>query len=336
MRKPDQPVPASSDAPPADVRPAVSFTRELELRLANARLSRNDERILSFLRDHLDELAFHTSESIAQGAGVSRAAIVRFARRLGYSGFAALRAQHREQLHGQAEDRRRRDADAQEQSLLTRKVRRDLDNLELLPEMLGPRLEHAAAQLAAARDLWLLANRETHGLLVYLYRLLHHVRSRVHLIDPAFPDPLRDITADDALLACTFRPYARQTVALIQHARGRGAAIIVLTDGYGHGFLEDSDTALAVSVESPTVFLSFVPALCALEALASSVARIDAEETYETLEATDRFVESQRLMLEPGRLTGIRRRSRPRGSRTGPSRSDAGSSAPRPADPEQP
>lgn len=310
VSKPTQRAFASTDAPATDVRPAQSFTRELELRLANARLSNNDEQILAFLRDHLDELAFHTSESIAQGAGVSRAAIVRFARRLGYSGFAALRAQHREQLQNEAEERRQHEADAQDDNLLTRKVRRDLENLQLLPTMLGPQLDHAAKQIAAAEHLWLLANRETHGLIVYLYRLLHHVRAHVHLVDPAFPDTLRDITSNDALLACTFRPYARQTIALLKHARSKDASVIVLTDGYGHTFLEDSDTALAVSVESPTVFLSFVSATCALEALASSVARIDADETYETLEATDRFVESQRLMLEAGTLATNRSRNR--------------------------
>jgi DNA-binding MurR/RpiR family transcriptional regulator len=311
--KPTREVPATTvpGRPAADDAPRRSFTRELELRLANARLSNNDEQILAFVRSHLDELAFHTSESIAQGAGVSRAAVVRFSRRLGYTGFSALRAQHREQLQNLTEKTRQRDADAQDQSLLSRKVRRDIENIQLLPTMLGSRLEHAANQTAAAEHLWLLANRETHGLIVYLYRLLHHVRSNVHLVDPAFPDPLRDITPRDALLACTFRPYARQTIALTKHARSRGAAVIVFTDGYGHKFLDAADTVLAVSVESPTVFLSFVSAISAIEALAAYVARIDADETYKTLEATDRFVESQRLMLETGPPTGKRQRDQP-------------------------
>jgi DNA-binding MurR/RpiR family transcriptional regulator len=306
---PDGPAATIPAPSAADGAPAHAFTRELELRLANARLSNNDEQILAFVRSHLDELAFHTSESIAQGAGVSRAAVVRFSRRLGYSGFSALRAQHREQLQNLTEETRQNDADTQDQSLLSRKARRDVENIQLLPTMLGSRLEHAASQIAAAEQLWLLANRETHGLIVYVYRLLHHVRSNVHLVDPAFPDPLRDITPRDALLACTFRPYARQTVALTKHARSSGAAVIILTDGYGHKFLDASDTVLAVSVESPTVFLSFVSAISALEALAAYVARIDADETYRALDATDRFVESQRLMLEAGRPTGKRQKA---------------------------
>lgn len=292
----------------------IPFIRELELRLASVRLAGNDERILSFIRDHLDELAFHTSESIAQGAGVSRAAVVRFSRRLGYGGFAELRERYREQLRsdasgsgGQLSSTPTSDGGT---DLLTRKIRRDIENLELLPAMLGSALDEAAGKAAGARHLWLLANRETHGLVVYFYRLLHHIRAEVRLVDPAFPDPLRDIGAEDALLVCTFRPYARQTIAMVQRARKAGAAVIVVTDGTGHRFLVAGDTVLAVPVESPTMFLSFVSAFTALEALAAAISRIDAERTYGTLEATSRFLEGQELMLEPGPVTGKRRRER--------------------------
>ena len=108
----------------------LSLRQELDVRVADARrrLSRNDERILAFLRDHLDELAFHTAESLAQGTGVSAAAVVRFARRLGFESFRELRDRAREDLQGRA----RGAAGAPTESTLARKVRRDIENLELL------------------------------------------------------------------------------------------------------------------------------------------------------------------------------------------------------------
>jgi DNA-binding MurR/RpiR family transcriptional regulator len=80
-----------------------SLGRELDVRVAGARggLSGNDERILAFLREHLGELAFHTAESLAQGAGVSAAAVVRFSRRLGYGSFRELRDRARDELQGE-------------------------------------------------------------------------------------------------------------------------------------------------------------------------------------------------------------------------------------------
>ena len=78
----------------------------------------------------------------------------------------------------------------------------------------------------------------------------------VRLVDPSFADPLRSLGPEDVLIACTFRPYARATLGLIPDARRAGAAVVVLTDGRAHDFVEPSDLVLAVPVESPTLLLS--------------------------------------------------------------------------------
>ena len=272
--------------------------QDLEIRLAEARgqLSGNDERIARFLRDHLDELAFHTAESLAQGAGVSAAAAVRFARRLGYSSFRELRERARAQL--QAVQVQAPGAAQTAPSTLARKAQRDIASLELLPRLLDESLTAAARVVADAHATWFLANRETYGLAVYAYRLLHHAVARVNLVDPSFPDPLRDLGNGDAVIACTFRPYARETLELVAHARSAGARILLLTDGLAHDFIQPSDIVLAVPVDSPTLFLSFTPAVCVLETLAAMVAMLDADRTYDTLNATAKFTDAQRLTLD--------------------------------------
>jgi DNA-binding MurR/RpiR family transcriptional regulator len=278
--------------------PGTPLDQDLEIRLAEARgnLSGNDERIAAFLREHLDELAFHTAESLAQGAGVSAAAVVRFSRRLGYSSFRELRERARNQLQSTHAE-----ATSPLETMpttLARKAQRDIASLELLPRLLEESLTAAARIIADAPATWFLANRETYGLAVYAYRLLHHALARVNLVDPSFPDPLRDLTQEDAVVACTFRPYARETLELVAHARSASAQIILVTDGLAHDFIEPSDIVLAVPVESPTLLLSFTPAVCVLETLAAMVATLDADRTYATLEATARFSDAQRLTLD--------------------------------------
>jgi DNA-binding MurR/RpiR family transcriptional regulator len=283
--------------------PMGALSRELDVRVAEARggLSGNDERILAFLRDHLEELAFHTAESLAQGAGVSAAAVVRFSRRLGYASFRELRDRARDEL--QAE----RIEPSPSASMLARKVRRDIASLGLLPELLDEPLEAAAARIASATTTWFLANRETYGLAVYAQRLLHQVRDDVRLVDPSFADPLRSLGAEDAVVACTFRPYARLTLALMRSAREAGARLVVLTDGRAHDFLDARDVVLAVPVESPTLLLSFTPAVCVLEALAARVAMMNADHTHAMLEASARFVSEHDLVASPAAAARARR-----------------------------
>src|SRR4051812_24982184 len=273
----------------------LSLGRELDVRVAEARggLSGNDERILGFLREHLPELAFHTAESLAQGAGVSAAAVVRFSRRLGYASFRELRDRARDELQGEQPA-----APPPGDSTLARKIARDIASLQVLPQLLDGPLEAAAAAIAAARATWFLANRETHGLAVYAQRLLHQVRDDVRLVDPGFPDPLRSLAENDAVVACTFRPYAKLTLALMRHARERGARVVVVTDGLAHDFIAPPDIVLAVPVESPTLLLSFTPAVCVLETLAARVAMMDADGTHATLDATGHFMAEQDLVAE--------------------------------------
>src|SRR4051812_6505054 len=273
----------------------LSLGQELDVRVASARggLSGNDERILSFLQEHLGELAFHTAESLAQGAGVSAAAVVRFSRRLGFASFRELRDRARDELQGDRDD-----GPAASSSPLGRKVERDIASLAVLPQLLDGPLEAAAGAIARARTTWLLANRETYGLAVYAQRLLHQVRADVRVVDPSFADPLRSLGAEDVVVACTFRPYARLTLRLMRHARAAGAGLVVLTDGRAHDFVEPSDIVLAVPVESPTLLLSFTPAVCVLEALIASVAMLDADHTHAMLEATAEFVAEQDLVVE--------------------------------------
>lgn len=281
-------------------RPELTLEQQLDVRVSDARgrLSRNDERILAFLREHLAELAFHTAESLAQGAGVSAAAVVRFSRRLGFASFRELRERARAELQsGRAPGPVSAGAAP---STLERKVQRDIASLELLARMLEEPLAKASAVIAGADTTWFLANRETYGVAVYAQRLLHHVRGDVRLVDPSFPDPLRSIGSGDAVVACTFRPYARQTLALIDHVRAAGAHLILLTDGRGHGFIGSADVVLAVPVESPTMLLSFTPAVCVLEALVAQVAMLDADRTHDTLDATASFAAAQNLVVERG------------------------------------
>jgi DNA-binding MurR/RpiR family transcriptional regulator len=277
----------------------MPLAQDLDIRVAKARggLSDNDERVLAFVRGHLAELAFHTAESLAQGAGVSPAAVVRFARRLGYASFRDLRDRARDELRttpdGAGES-------TEPSSTLARKVERDVASLETLAQLLEEPLEEASTALANARAIWFLANRETYGLAVYAHRLMHLVRRDVRLVDPSFPEALRALSPDDAIVACSFRPYARLTLELIAYARQVGATVVLVTDGLSHDFIEPEDIVLAVPVESPTLLLSFTPVVCALEALTAQVAMADADHTHDTLAASTQFLTRHELVVERG------------------------------------
>src|SRR4051812_9567524 len=89
----------------ADVRSRGSVTSVADrIRRHLDQLSPNDRRIAHHLLDHPAQAPFETAESLAAQTGVSKAAVVRFSNRVGFTGFAelheALRAEAGGRLSG--------------------------------------------------------------------------------------------------------------------------------------------------------------------------------------------------------------------------------------------
>lgn len=274
----------------------VAQTLEARVIAAKSSLTRNDQLVLQFLLDHVDEIGVHTAESVSQGAGVSAAAVVRCAGKLGFSGFRELRDYARAQVFS---SRGALSEEAENDGLMSQKIDSDVRNLSLLKAVVDDALlARAAGHVSEARRVWIVGNRETFGLALYMQRLLHDVRSNVHLVEPGFADPLRDLDSADVVLVATFRPYSRLSVDMLPMIRESGATLIVICDGTARRFLQEPDLVLFAPIESPTVFLSLVPAVLLLESLAGYVARLEPERASRALEATGRI--TQRLGLSRG------------------------------------
>lgn len=277
-----------------------AFEEDFAVRVAQARgtLSSNDERVIEHVRERLDAVAFHTSESLAQSAGVSRAAVVRFARKLGYTGFTELRDAARGGLRERRESPLGRFSGEDGISLLERKTQQDIKNLAatqgIATDLVGP----AARLLSGASSVYVAGNRKSYGLAIYAQRMLDGVRADVRLVDPGFPDDLASLGPKDVLLAMLFRRYSRQTIALIASAKEAGAGVIVITDGRGHDFTVKADHVLAAIADSPTLYESMVAPVWLVEALVAETAAVDRERSRSRLQQVERFVEDQSLLLD--------------------------------------
>src|SRR6266545_2427089 len=92
--------------------------------------------IADFLLEHLDEAALLSLPEIAERAGSSEATVVRFARRLGFSGVSELRLQLLRLLQAQTRSARRTfarpadDAVAISDELVETVVRRETENVQ--------------------------------------------------------------------------------------------------------------------------------------------------------------------------------------------------------------
>lgn len=279
---------------------AGTFSREFGRRAVAVedKLSKNDQRIVAYLRENLDELPFHTADSLAVAASVSRAAIVRLAHRLGYEGFAELRQLALEDLKtAERSPLARFQASGEAATQFGRKLEGDRENLALTQMLSEQELQAAAETLTAANSVSVIGNGVSAGLALYLHRILHGVRPGVLFVEATFPDALSRLSEGDAVVALLFRRYSRLTVALLDRARELGASVILISDGGGQRFAGEGDSVLIGATESPTLYQSMVGPVFLIEALVAATAASDSERTRRTLESREQFNTEQHLLI---------------------------------------
>jgi DNA-binding MurR/RpiR family transcriptional regulator len=273
-----------------------AFERDFTARVtfASGEFTANDSRVVEYMRGHLGDLPFLAADELAAMVGVSRAAVVRLAQKLGYARFADLRNDAQRQFRdlGSSPLSRFSSGIAEGDSLTAttlEKFDKDVANLQATATMVADRLPPAARDLAAAPHVFVAGSRNSYSLALYFYHLLHGVRSGARLLDPGFPDEISDLTADDVLVTVLFRRYAEVSVRFLQWAVRRGAKTIAVTDGPAHPFLQGVTHVLPVANNSPVLFQSMAAAVATLEALVAEVAQVAPEETTRMLVAKEQF-----------------------------------------------
>jgi DNA-binding MurR/RpiR family transcriptional regulator len=80
-------------------------------------------------------------------------------------------------------------------------------------------------------------------------------------------EQVRSIGKQDAIVAISFTPYGKETLACVRHAHRRGAKAIVLTDSRMSPLTRVADTLLVVPEGSAFAFRSLTNTLCLGQAL---------------------------------------------------------------------
>ena len=61
-----------------------------QIRLELESMTKSERQVASYYLGHLNDFTFHTLDQVAASAGTSTTSVIRFCRRLGYSGYKAL------------------------------------------------------------------------------------------------------------------------------------------------------------------------------------------------------------------------------------------------------
>jgi DNA-binding MurR/RpiR family transcriptional regulator len=112
--------------------------------------------------------------------------------------------------------------------------------------------------------------RRSYPVAAYITYALQHVDKRVQLVDGVggmAMEQVRSAAKGDAVVAISFTPYGKETLACVRAAHRRGARAIVLTDSRMSPLARLASALLVVPEGSAFAFRSLTNTLCLGQAL---------------------------------------------------------------------
>jgi DNA-binding MurR/RpiR family transcriptional regulator len=246
-------------------------------------LSKRLAQVAQFFLNHPEEVAVSTLVRLAQLADVPPATITRFAKELGFQGFADLQLVFRERLLGprlpyadRLSGMADRDLDqpghvfgsfveAAVQSLLRIEEALDRSQLDACVEVLA---DTEVVHVAAARGAF--------GLGAYMVYGLGSIGRRAQLVDNLGAMRAMQVAAmgpGDTLVAMTFDDYTPETVEVAKLAAQRGHRVIAITDNALSPVAGLATHVLYVNEARLGHFRSQVPAMVVAQAMIVGLGR---------------------------------------------------------------
>lgn len=243
-----------------------------------------EQTLMAYCEQRYPQLAFDNLEKISLNAGVSKASVTRFVRRLGYTNFhdffRALRAEVAQNFDGGPNERYPATLDKREQTLsdcLHLHVTESVSNLQRTLEQVEPEHFDAIVKLLSdpARPLYLMGIATGGAILSYFALLLKYFRNQVILLDgdtATLAHRLVDVDKRCVLLTLAIDRNSTTVRAVMRHFGKLGCETILITNRRSSIFLQHTRYPLFISAEGTSIFRTRSSALVLLESLLSAIA----------------------------------------------------------------
>lgn len=257
--------------------------------IANAsdRLTPVERRIAEVVVAEPTLLAFGTVSELAHRIGTSRPSIVRFASKLGFSGFPALRQTARDGLSRQLSRPTERVRSGQTTSEVDlRTLTEALATLSVIVH--SGQLTAMAPLIANANAVWIVSGETSKASAHALRSGLGIIRHGVHLLeDHSLARDLAGAGPNDVAIISDFVRYRRTTVVAAQILASHNVPIIAISDGPLSPLAKFAHTLLEVSVPAVGPFDSSIPSVALAELIIAQVARVNRNAVQERVDRTE-------------------------------------------------
>ncbi len=251
-------------------------------------LSPRLKQVASFVLDNPNDIALETLAVNASRCDVQPSTIVRFAKVFGYSGASEMQRLFRDEILAAAPSPSysERIRQFQERSdtvdwLLPYNVMREFAEsniiaLEHLRDAVRKDdLDRSLELMQAAHTIYLAGVRRAFPVAAYLAYSLSHVEKRAFLLDGVAGMTSEQswmLGPDDLVIAVSFKPYASETMAVVERATANGAPLIAISDRRLSPIAKSANVCFEIKDAEVRQFRSLTASMCLAQTLVISYA----------------------------------------------------------------
>lgn len=251
-------------------------------------LSPRLKQVASFVLDNPNDIALETLAVNASRCDVQPSTIVRFAKVFGYSGASEMQRLFRDEILAAAPSPSysERIRQFQERSdtvdwLLPYNVMREFAEsniiaLEHLRDAVRKDdLDRSLELMHSAHTIYLAGVRRAFPVAAYLAYSLSHVEKRAFLLDGIAGMTSEQswmLGPDDLVIAVSFKPYASETMAVVERATANGAPLIAISDSRLSPVAKNANVCFEIKDAEVRQFRSLTASMCLAQTLVISYA----------------------------------------------------------------
>ncbi len=245
-------------------------------------LSRQLKLIARYVEQHRDHIGLDRIQDVALRCGVQPSAVIRFAKRFGFSGYTEMQRMFRDGITQQIAPSR--NYQARIRSVIDA-AQGQLSSADIADEFIGGSIagmqefkrdlhstvfDDAVALLVAANTVWVVGSRRSFAVASYLTYALQHTDKRIELLSGLggmHEGQMRSLRAGDVMVVVSFAPYAEESLQCARMAVARGGQLVAITDSELNPLAAMAAATLVVHESSTFGFRALTNTMCLAQSL---------------------------------------------------------------------
>ncbi|MEG2936556.1 MAG: MurR/RpiR family transcriptional regulator [Clostridium sp.] len=222
------------------------------------KVSKSQRLVADYILKNPIESTYSTIEAMAKKVGVSTTTIVRLTINLGFSGYAEFQKELRELLKKQSDPTVKLEMNLEsgliKDNLVQEIINQQTGNLKATFETLvDETILKAESLITNSRKIYVIGGRSCYGVAHYLYYNLNRVYGKCELLSDegtTLPEKIVKMREGDVIISLTLPRYIKNVIDVTEIAKGRGATVIGITDGYMSPLANHADILFTLSCKS--------------------------------------------------------------------------------------